>query len=1821
MTVTVKVLNAKKEIASHKVEKNQSITINATDKSNYQIINDETGFAPQNIIAKRVGKDLQITLEDGNLTPDIVIQNYYGEGNPEEVTNLIVGQHENGKTYAYVPESGEKSDAVSMLDDADAASQSLGGDELASPFWVFSPWWLLALVPLAAGIAIAASHNSSSGDAAKDTTADAPTVAPSKTDGSVTVTSGTDNKKVEITFTGEDNQSKTVTATKGADGTWTLDDPNNTGATIDPKTGVITIPQDSVKDGSEVTAKGTDGNGNTENAKGTAGTDSIEKADQPTAILVEKGGNKTGGVTVTPNPTNKGVEITYTDENDQPQTITATKGDDGTWTLDKTPTGVSINPNTGEITFTPDAVKDDSKVEVKGTEPGKKPSDPVEVTTPPYDDTDGDGKPDSDTPDDKVPADKEKDTDDDNDGVNNADEKANGTDPKNTDSDGDGTPDGEEDTDGDGIKDGDESDDDSTGITDKDGNGIPDLKDPATLTVDLENNITHENVARALITGTSTQLPEGTVISITITDKNGKEVKATATVGKDGKYSATADLSSLADGAVTAVAIANDGKVEATDESPNTLDKTVPLENADQPTIELAEKGGHKTGGVTVTPNPTNKGVEITYTDENDQPQTITATKGDDGTWTLDKTPTGVSINPNTGEITFTPDAVKDDSKVEVKGTEPGKKPSDPVEVTTPPYDDTDGDGKPDSDTPDDKVPADKEKDTDDDNDGVNNADEKANGTDPKNTDSDGDGTPDGEEDTDGDGIKDGDESDDDSTGITDKDGNGIPDLKDPATLTVDLENNITHENVAKAPISGTSTQLPANTEITITITDKEGKAVTVTATTDDKGNYSTTADLSGLADGTVTAVATANEGKVRAEDKSPNTLDTSADEPTVTPATDNGSVEVTPGGDNEKVEITFTDEDNQPKTVTATKQPDGTWKLDTPDDTGATVKDGKVIIPQDSVKDGSDVTAKGTDDKGNIATDTDKAGTDSKDAGVDDKDTDGDGKSNGVVTMTPVDEGNALVTTVKLTNNNGNDALPFSRSGTAEDADLGELKFSNGVTLNSDGKTLKVPAGVKEFTITTPTIEDNKTEGNETVKYTVGGVEGNEATINDTSKSTPATSITKITLGDNFTDDFGVNDVRTEGADITTNYYNGNDSKYVGDVKSGSGNAAISLDTGLTNDATPTLNFTLDKPLADNQTVELKRYTLINGERGNTEDLTGKLVAPTDKQNYTLTDDLAETYGTDYEYELVLKTDGKETVTKTHQFRLDTMVESMEVSEFKVDTKSNSATIVFKATGNSEINSTLTAKYPVGGGNMQEAAAVYNETDGTYTLTLTNYDRYNTAGVTLTTVDAAGNVNTQHVVALRNLFTELSTEQGPNPANKDAYDDGLITTLIANKKQAANTASAADGGLVATDGNDTIIIGLEQFGGFGVGNGAIGASASDTNNKAPFKVDTGAGDDFIQVRGDLQSFKGGTFKMGAGNDKLVISGGMVVGEYAFDLGEGNNLLRVNKSVVNALTLSVNAGAGNDSLYFGDNWDGKKTVELGDGNNSIYVGGYIAGAQESSIHFGKDDDSLVVTGNVNAPNTTIDFKGGNNYLKVGEDLISTTINAVEGDSDSIGNNNFNIADDFTNSKIISGSGNDVVTVGNHIEGASSSISLGAGDDTLTVKLLGNAGTLAAAPQIDMGEGNDSVSITDQFTRGVVNLGAGDDTISVEKFFTSSGKKDTLYVDGGDGNDTLVLKGANAEVSSQRFGNIETIDLTANTKQTLTLRIDDLLSDNSKETTVLGGKEDSVKLEGKGNWAQTGSKEVDGVTFYEYTHNNGGTVTDEKVFIQEGIQIL
>ncbi|MCQ8260087.1 KxYKxGKxW signal peptide domain-containing protein, partial [Streptococcus suis] len=215
-----------------------------------------------------------------------------------------------------------------------------------------------------------------------DTTAPETPSVEANEDGTVTVTpsqtAGDDTKTTDITYTDETGTSQTVTVTKEDDGTWSV--PADSGVTVDPTTGAVTIPADKVQDGSTVSATSTDEAGNTSNpATDTAKNNPDTTAPEVPSVVA----NEDGSVTVTPSTTagddTKTVDITYTDENGTEQTVTVTKEDDGTWSV-PADSGVTVDPTTGAVTIPADKVQDGSTVSATSTDEAGNTSSPATDT-------------------------------------------------------------------------------------------------------------------------------------------------------------------------------------------------------------------------------------------------------------------------------------------------------------------------------------------------------------------------------------------------------------------------------------------------------------------------------------------------------------------------------------------------------------------------------------------------------------------------------------------------------------------------------------------------------------------------------------------------------------------------------------------------------------------------------------------------------------------------------------------------------------------------------------------------------------------------------------------------------------------------------------------------------------------------------------------------------------------------------------------------------------------------------------------------------------------------------------------------------------------------------------------------------------------------------------------------------------------------------------------------------------------------------------------------------------------------------------------------
>ncbi len=157
----------------------QPLVLKAEKGVNYELLNTQTQVAPQNIITQRQGDDLIIMLDENEhalgdpneMGADVILQGYYGEAKGAEgetqAVGIIMGLHENGHYYAYIPESAQEDDAISVLADKMSAPQAIGGQEIAQGF---IPWWVwLSALPLGLGAIALARHKSHDKDEHKRT--------------------------------------------------------------------------------------------------------------------------------------------------------------------------------------------------------------------------------------------------------------------------------------------------------------------------------------------------------------------------------------------------------------------------------------------------------------------------------------------------------------------------------------------------------------------------------------------------------------------------------------------------------------------------------------------------------------------------------------------------------------------------------------------------------------------------------------------------------------------------------------------------------------------------------------------------------------------------------------------------------------------------------------------------------------------------------------------------------------------------------------------------------------------------------------------------------------------------------------------------------------------------------------------------------------------------------------------------------------------------------------------------------------------------------------------------------------------------------------------------------------------------------------------------------------------------------------------------------------------------------------------------------------------------------------------------------------------
>lgn len=127
-------------------ENGEHIVIKGTKDTFYEIKDMATNRAPDQIYTKRFKNDLKLKINpkggalDGVGEADVTIENYCANGNCE-----IVGVHESGEYYQYVPQSGDADLGTTKMADGEFAYQSLGTVEAGG----FGPLSALPLAGLA----------------------------------------------------------------------------------------------------------------------------------------------------------------------------------------------------------------------------------------------------------------------------------------------------------------------------------------------------------------------------------------------------------------------------------------------------------------------------------------------------------------------------------------------------------------------------------------------------------------------------------------------------------------------------------------------------------------------------------------------------------------------------------------------------------------------------------------------------------------------------------------------------------------------------------------------------------------------------------------------------------------------------------------------------------------------------------------------------------------------------------------------------------------------------------------------------------------------------------------------------------------------------------------------------------------------------------------------------------------------------------------------------------------------------------------------------------------------------------------------------------------------------------------------------------------------------------------------------------------------------------------------------------------------------------------------------------------------------------------
>ncbi|MGV6989599.1 Ig-like domain-containing protein [Testudinibacter sp. P80/BLE/0925] len=331
------------------------------------------------------------------------------------------------------------------------------------------------------------------------------------------------------------------------------------------------------------------------------------------------------------------------------------------------------------------------------------------------------------------------------------------------------------------------------------------------------------------------------------------------------------------------------------------------------------------------------------------------------------------------------------------------------------------------------------------------------------------------------------------------------------------------------------------------------------------------------------------------------------------------------------------------------------------------------------------------------------------------------------------------------------------------------------------------------------------------------------------------------------------------------------------------------------------------------------------------------------------------------------------------------------------------------------------------------------------------------------------------------------------------------------------------------------------------------------------------------------QVLEGPNVAMGSDyNDKIYI-GYYINGN---DAGQGDfaNSLAKGQNFDSSLSFStLDLGKGNDTLWIREGVNLLTRVYLGEGDDTFIAGG--------AVTIGTDNLRPHVFGE--GGNDTITFKDDIMFINVYGGSGSDTI-TVQGSM-------------LDNAMIDLGSGRAYTSA--YETSYTNGLSLGNDDnvdlasDINTLHVHQNLGMFSSSAHVYGGNGQDHVTIDGgMYASSTISLGAGNDTVTVGRL------ADANVIDMGTGIDTVTLSGSGTSVRlSNSIKGAEVIDINGNGANTLYVNAANVRDSGAEQTIkILGGADDTVNLGYAASFSSLGESLIDSVQWGK----TGATITED-----------